>query len=51
MALTETEIVQGIGSDYGVKYGFANPDEAKDYFFKWAGDLARGRGGDRGAQG
>ena len=34
MALTETEIVQGIGSDYGVKFGFANPDEAKDYFFK-----------------
>ena len=34
MALTETEIVQGIGSDYGAKYGFSNPDEAKDYFFK-----------------
>src|ERR687897_714046 len=34
MAQTETEIVQGIGSDYGVKYGFSNPDEAKDYFFK-----------------
>ena len=31
---TETEIVDGIGSDYGVKYGFSNPDEAKDYFFK-----------------
>jgi Fe-S cluster assembly protein SufB len=31
---TETEIVEGIGSDYGVKYGFSNPDEAKDYFFK-----------------
>src|SRR5206468_3818477 len=28
------EIVQGIGSDYGAKYGFSNPDEAKDYFFK-----------------
>ena len=27
---TETEIVEGIGSDY--KYGFSNPDEAKDYF-------------------
>ena len=34
MAQTETEIVQGIGSDYAVKYGFSNPDEAKDYFFK-----------------
>ena len=34
MAQTETEIVQGIGSDYEVKYGFSNPDEAKDYFFK-----------------
>src|SRR2546423_799505 len=34
MAQSETEIVQGIGSDYGTKYGFSNPDEAKDYFFK-----------------
>src|SRR5580658_6508226 len=34
MALTETEVVQGIGSDYATKYGFSNPDEAKDYFFK-----------------
>jgi Fe-S cluster assembly protein SufB len=34
MAQSETEIVQGIGSDYGAKYGFSNPDEAKDYFFK-----------------
>ncbi len=34
MAQTESEIVQGIGSDYGEKYGFSNPDEAKDYFFK-----------------
>src|SRR5471030_2126907 len=34
MSQTETEIVEGIGSDYGVKYGFSNPDEAKDYFFK-----------------
>src|SRR5881409_102753 len=33
MAVTpETEVVRGIGSDY--KYGFSNPDEAKDYFFK-----------------
>ena len=31
---TETEVVEGIGNDYGVKYGFSNPDEAKDYFFK-----------------
>jgi Fe-S cluster assembly protein SufB len=28
----ETEVVRGIRSDY--KYGFSNPDEAKDYFFK-----------------
>src|SRR3954466_10650804 len=34
MAQTENEIVQGIGSDYLAKYGFHNPDEAKDYFFK-----------------
>ena len=31
MAQTETEIVQGIGSDYAIKYGFS-VDE--DYFFK-----------------
>ena len=31
MTLTETEIVQGIGSDYEVKYGFNVPE---DYFFK-----------------
>src|SRR5215470_16776968 len=31
MAQTETEIVQGIGSDYEVKYGFHVPE---DYFFK-----------------
>ncbi|HET7353195.1 MAG TPA: Fe-S cluster assembly protein SufB [Gaiellaceae bacterium] len=31
---TETEIVEGIGSDYAVKYGFSNSDEAGDYFFK-----------------
>jgi len=31
---TETELVQEIGADYAVKYGFANPDEAGDYFFK-----------------
>jgi len=34
MTQTENEIVQEIGSDYGTKYGFSNPDEAKDYFFK-----------------
>ena len=28
----ETEVVRGIRSDY--KYGFSNPDDAKDYFFK-----------------
>ena len=31
MALTETEVVQGIGSDYAIKYGF---HVAEDYFFK-----------------
>src|SRR6266481_4850439 len=31
MAQTETEIVQGIGSDYEIKYGFSVPE---DYFFK-----------------
>src|ERR1700740_1988481 len=31
MAQTETEIVQGIGSDYAIKYGFS---VAEDYFFK-----------------
>jgi Fe-S cluster assembly protein SufB len=31
MAVTETEIVQGIGSDYAIKYGF---HVAEDYFFK-----------------
>src|SRR5438046_9166432 len=34
MAQTETEIVQGIGSDYASKYGFSNPDEAEAYFYK-----------------
>jgi Fe-S cluster assembly protein SufB len=34
VAQTETEIVEGIGSDYAAKYGFANPDEAEAYFFK-----------------
>ena len=32
MAVSETDVVRGIRSDY--KYGFSNPDEAKDYFFK-----------------
>jgi len=31
---TETEIVQGIGSDYGAKYGFHTSDSPADYFFK-----------------
>ena len=31
MAQTETEVVQGIGSDYEIKYGF---NVAEDYFFK-----------------
>ena len=34
MSQTENEIVEGIGSDYLTKYGFSNPDEAEDYFFK-----------------
>ena len=34
VAQTETEIVEGIGADYAVKYGFSNPDEVGDYFFK-----------------
>src|SRR3989304_3293433 len=32
MSTHETEVVRGIRSDY--KYGFSNPDAAKDYFFK-----------------
>src|SRR6476469_3136508 len=32
MTQTETDVVKGIRSEY--KYGFSNPDEAKDYFFK-----------------
>src|SRR3954454_14132831 len=31
-AIEETAVVAAIGSEY--KYGFSNPDEAKDYFFK-----------------
>src|ERR687885_244939 len=31
MALSETEVVQGIGSDYAIKYGF---HVTEDYFFK-----------------
>ena len=31
MAQTETEIVEGIGSDYAIKYGFS---VTEDYFFK-----------------
>ena len=34
VAQTETEIVERIGADYAVKYGFSNPHEAGDYFFK-----------------
>src|SRR4249919_1108681 len=32
MSAHETEVVRGIRSEY--KYGFSNPDAAKDYFFK-----------------
>jgi Fe-S cluster assembly protein SufB len=37
MATTETEVVQGIGSDYAIKYGFHVPE---DYFFKSARGLS-----------
>ena len=32
VTVSETDVVRDIRSDY--KYGFSNPDEAKDYFFK-----------------
>jgi hypothetical protein len=32
VAVSETDVVRDIRSDY--KYGFSNPDEAEDYFFK-----------------
>ena len=32
MTVSETDVVRDIRSDY--KYGFSNPDEAGDYFFK-----------------
>ena len=32
VAVSETDVVREIRSDY--KYGFSNPDDAKDYFFK-----------------
>ncbi len=32
MSQTETDVVKGIRESY--KYGFSNPDEAKNYFFK-----------------
>ena len=31
MSTTENDVVKGIRTEY--KYGFSNPDEAKDYFF------------------
>src|SRR5256885_1620170 len=31
MAQTETEVVQGIGSDYAIKYGFSIPEAEKKY--------------------
>src|SRR6201982_3726789 len=40
MSQTETDVVKGIRSEY--KYGFSNPDEAKDYFFKSGRGRARG---------
>src|ERR671916_2669271 len=38
VAVTETEVVQGIGSDYEVKYGFSVPEQ---YFFKSGRGLTR----------
>ena len=32
MSIAETDVVKGIREEYA--YGFSNPDEAKDYFFK-----------------
>ena len=32
MSTAENDVVKGIRSEY--QYGFSNPDEAKDYFFK-----------------
>ncbi|MDH5333444.1 MAG: Fe-S cluster assembly protein SufB, partial [Thermoleophilia bacterium] len=32
MSTAENEVVKGIRSEY--QYGFSNPDEAEDYFFK-----------------
>ena len=32
MTQTETDVVKAIREEY--QYGFSNPDEAKDYFFK-----------------
>ena len=29
MAQTETEIVEGIGSDYAIKYGFSRSEERR----------------------
>ena len=40
MAVSETDVVREIRSDY--KYGFSNPDAAKDYFFK-SGRVSRTR--------
>src|SRR5919197_1393679 len=34
MAATETEIVQGIGSDYAIKYGFSVPEDNIYYYIK-----------------
>ena len=41
MAMTETEVVGQIREEY--KYGFSNPDEAKDYFFKSGRGISRRR--------
>ena len=36
MSQTETEIVEGIGSDYAIKYGLS---VSEDYFFKSGRDI------------
>ena len=40
---TEVETVQQIREEY--KYGFSNPDEAKDYFFKSGRGISHEEGG------
>lgn len=41
MGLAETELVRRVGSDDAVVYGFADPDEATDCFFKSGRGISR----------